>query len=192
MRGRPAKQNSVNRAIRTTAMVLPSEGRKGDPPPWPLRPDMTLQGRIAALEDEQLKIELDIDGGTLDKRATNKAEWRLLQIAKDIAATHAQSDQCDEVEQEIWSELWALPQAVAWEHFRWTRQVAIYARVQAKAEAGNQAALHESRMLADRLGLTPLAMASLKWTIIEDEMSDKRSEQGTASNVEKRVKAVAV
>ena len=40
-------------------------------------------------------------------------------------------------EAELWAELWATPQAVAWERLKWTRTVARYVRFEVRAETGD-------------------------------------------------------
>lgn len=82
-------------------------------------------------------------------------------------------------EKAAWSGLWATPQAVAWEKLGWTRVVARYCRLMVIAE-GDDAPVPiyaEVRQLEDRLGLTPKAMLSLRWSIVEDEVAEKREEK---------------
>lgn len=80
------------------------------------------------------------------------------------------------LERRIWRELWALPQAVAWERFDFTREVAQYARWKARAELLLEVeATREARLLTDRLGLTPLAMLRLRWEVSTDELAAARS-----------------
>lgn len=75
-------------------------------------------------------------------------------------------------EAELWAQLWACPQAVAWEELGWARTVARYARIVLTAErrGGDRrvaiAAATEARQLEDRLGLNPKAMRSLGWDIV--------------------------
>jgi hypothetical protein len=88
--------------------------------------------------------------------------------------------------QRIWRQLWATPQAVAWERLGWTRVVARYARVALAAEVLDKDALAEARHLEDRLGLTPKAMRMLLWEIVADEVAEQRE----ASDVRSRIKAV--
>jgi cation diffusion facilitator CzcD-associated flavoprotein CzcO len=91
-------------------------------------------------------------------------------------------------ERQIWAELWATPQAVAWERLGWTRIVARYARCVLAAEELNKDAMAEARQLEDRLGLTPKAMRLLLWTIASDEVAEKRQE--TSAGARGRIKAV--
>lgn len=91
-------------------------------------------------------------------------------------------------EAQLWRELWATPQAVAWERFGWTRVVARYVRCVIIAEGMDKDALSESRQLEDRLGLTPKAMRMLMWQIAPDEVAEKRQE--SARGARERIKAV--
>lgn len=82
-------------------------------------------------------------------------------------------------EKRIWLEVWATPQAVAWERLGWTRTVARYVRLAAVAERPKAPAsiCAEVRQLEDRLGLTPMSLLRLRWEIIEDELADARDER---------------
>jgi hypothetical protein len=91
-------------------------------------------------------------------------------------------------EMALWRELWATPQAVAWERHGWTRVVARYCRVAIVAEALEKDAMSEARQLEDRLGLTPKAMRMLMWQIAPDEVAEKRQE--TSAGARGRIKAV--
>lgn len=66
---------------------------------------------------------------------------------------------------ELWAEMWATPQAIAWEELGWTRVVARYCRKLLDAEKPDSSTglLSEVRQLEDRLGLTPMAMKRLMW-----------------------------
>ena len=92
-------------------------------------------------------------------------------------------------EMKIWHELWATPQAVAWERHGWIRVVARYCRVAVVAEGLDKDALSEARQLEDRLGLTPKAMRMLMWQIATDDLAEKR-QQSTGANARDRMKAV--
>ena len=76
----------------------------------------------------------------------------------------------DPVEAALWGELWAMPQAVVWWETGWTRSVARYVRWLVASETLSPAdvpaaVLTELRQLEDRLGLTPMAMARLRWEV---------------------------
>lgn len=72
-------------------------------------------------------------------------------------------------ERELWLQLWASPQAVAWESLGWARSVARYVVCVVKAEKRDApvALLAEARQFEDRLGLNPLAMRRLMWEIVD-------------------------
>ncbi len=76
----------------------------------------------------------------------------------------------------IWAELWATPQAVAWERSGWTRVVARYCRVVSAAEVtdASAAVLAQAVALEDRLGLTPMSMLRLRWETTSDEVAEVR------------------
>ena len=121
---------------------LPAEGRKGDPPAWPL--------------------STWLDSGKAETEAT------------------------------IWRELWATPQAVAWERLGWVRTVARLTRLLVDIEDPDResavAPLHaQATALEDRLGLTPKAMRLLLWEIVADEVNEQRQK---APTVRRRIKAV--
>jgi hypothetical protein len=70
-------------------------------------------------------------------------------------------------ENEVWQQIWKLPQAVVWGRQSWLRVVARYVRLAVACEQpGVKAALlSECRQLEDRLGLNPVAAARLHWEI---------------------------
>jgi hypothetical protein len=94
-------------------------------------------------------------------------------------------------ELEVWTRLWATPQAVAWERLGWTDVVARYARliVQAEVYGAKPAFLAEVRQLEDRLGLNPLAMARLRWTIVESD--EPRGELVALPSIDERMRVLA-
>ncbi|MGH7393560.1 MAG: hypothetical protein ACREM3_29525 [Candidatus Rokuibacteriota bacterium] len=91
-----------------------------------------------------------------------------------------------EAEDRMWAEVWATPQAVAWERLGWTRDVAQYVRWKVQAEMGDLDAAKEARMWSDRLGLNPKAMRMLLWEIVSDEVTERRREPAKR----RRIKAV--
>lgn len=95
-------------------------------------------------------------------------------------------------EQEAWRQLWASPQAVAWERMGWVRTVARYCRVMVAAEAPDStgAILAQACSLEDRLGLTPKSMRLLLWQIAIDEVAEKRDETAPKTSARGRLKAV--
>jgi len=90
----------------------------------------------------------------------------------------------------LWDELWASPQAAAWEELGWTRLVARYCRLLLEAEkpAATAALLGEVRQLEDRLGLSPMAMKRLQWETAEIAASASTSDDGVARMDEYRAR----
>lgn len=186
-RGPTPSAAPVRRNARPASMRLPAEGRQGPAPDWPLRPDVALQAELDVLRAEQATLERALDGCEPGKEA-NRLRYRLGQNVEKVARTEAIVRNADDLERELWAELWATPQAVAWERLKWTREIAQYARWKAKAELGDLDASKEARMLGDRLGLTPRSLLDLRWEIVEDEVAEKR--QQTSGSVRDRIKAV--
>lgn len=93
----------------------------------------------------------------------------------------------------LWKQLWATPQAVAWEQHGWTRVVARYVLCALAAEELNKDAMSEARQLEDRLGLTPKSMRMLMWQVASDEVAERRAETAGSDPVRTargRIKAV--
>lgn len=67
----------------------------------------------------------------------------------------------------LWAQLWATPQAVAWEADGWVRTVARYTKLVLASERPKAPGqlLAEVRQLEDRLGLNPMALRRLMWEI---------------------------
>lgn len=76
-------------------------------------------------------------------------------------------------ESKAWQQLWKLPQAVAWERLESTRAVARYVVVLVESEkrGAPAALLSEVRQMEDRLGLSPMALLRLRWSIVADELA---------------------
>lgn len=137
------KIDPVRRNARVGPLKLPAEGRKGEPPQWPLPPSAATKG-----------------------------------LAADVL---------ESAELAMWAEIWATPQAVAWERLGWFRDVAQYVRWKTLGEFGDLDAAKEARMWSDRLGLNPKAMRTLLWEIVSDEVAEQRQSAGGARG---RIKAV--
>lgn len=81
-------------------------------------------------------------------------------------------------EPQTWVDLWATPQAAAWERLGWTRVVARYVHILTlcgNPESMTAALLGEARQMEDRLGLTPMSMLRLRWEIAADEVAEQRA-----------------
>lgn len=168
----PKPDGARRRRNATVAMTpLPPEGRKGRAPAWPLLDDVVLTARRdqalrKADEAELALLEPDLKGRAKVAAEKKADAWRenALILTKQLEAQQ-------QLEEELWRDLWKTPQAVMWQQMKWTREVAQYVRFKARAEAGDLDSAKESRQLADRLGLTPLAMLRLRWKIAEPEES---------------------
>lgn len=92
-------------------------------------------------------------------------------------------------ERAVWRDLWALPQAVMWERYGWTRTVARYARVLLHAEDTlARDVMSEARQLEDHLGLTPKSLKTLMWKVADDELAVRREDVPAAKA--RRLRAV--
>ena len=166
----PAPKHPDQRARRnaTVAMTrLPAEGRKGRAPAWPLGGDVKIETEI-----ELLKLAIRDLGDELDWASTSRERSALRRkierTKKALAKAQAMAKAATAAEKRIWAALWKTPQAVMWEKRGWFREVALYARHQAKAEAGSLDDSKEARQREDRLGLNDLAMLRLRWEIADE------------------------
>jgi hypothetical protein len=165
----PAPKPNARRRNATMATVkLPAAGRPGEPPAWPLPLDVQTVARRDTAQRTVDDVELQLLEPTLTARKRGALKKKLDAAQTVLNVAQAQLDAQERLEGELWAELWATPQAVAWERLRWTREVAQYVRWKAAAELGSLEASKEARQLGDRLGLTPLALLRLRWEITDD------------------------
>ena len=69
-------------------------------------------------------------------------------------------------ELDMWKSLWATPQATMWASMSIERVIARYVMITCLAEQTQQAGLlTEVRQMEDRLGLTPVSLRKLQWSI---------------------------
>ncbi|MCA1218689.1 hypothetical protein [Streptomyces sp. 8L] len=167
--GPAPKPGARRRNAAGSAMRLPAAGREGAPPAWPLPADIQIVVRRDTAQRSVDDIELELLEPTLISRKRGALKKKLDAASKELHLAQAQLDGQERLEGELWAELWATPQAVAWERLRWTREVAQYVRWKVAAELGSLDASKEARQLADRLGLTPLALLRLRWEIADEE-----------------------
>lgn len=178
MPGPPPNPNARRRNARVGVVTLPSEGRKGETPEWPLPDDPTLTARIEFLTEEIAELEeRELTDGELSR--ADAAKWARKREALRGAEHKLEATRANEVE--MWADLWASPQAVEWERQGWMREVAQYVRWKTRAELGDLPASKEARMLSDRLGLNPKAMRALMWQIVEDELGARRQQEPAAA-----------
>ncbi|MFK4277962.1 hypothetical protein ACI2LD_17835 [Enterococcus casseliflavus] len=121
---------------------------------------------------------------TAEKKADAAREAALI-LSKQVEAQQ-------QIEYELWRELWKTPQATMWQRLSWTREVAQYVRWKSRAEAGDLDAAKEARQLADRLGLTPLSMLRLRWEVGTDEVAETRQARAVTqqSSTRRRLRVV--
>lgn len=168
----PKPEGSRRRRNATVAMTtLPPQGRKGRPPKWPLMDDVVLTSRRDLALRKADELELALLEPNLKGRAKTTAERKADAAREAALILTKQVEAQQQIEGELWRELWKTPQAVMWQQLSWTREVAQYVRWKSRAESGDLDAAKEARQLADRLGLNPLAMLRLRWRVGEPEES---------------------
>lgn len=180
----PAPKHPSVRARRNDAKkdftVLPSAGRGGSAPRWPLAQDISARADKAVADsicghvEEQLTLEED---GR--KRRTLIKQLEKAQTTSERLGLFLESQA--EQEASLWEELWATPQAVEWERAHAFRAVALFVRWSIKAEAGNIEATKEARMWSDRLGLNPLALQRLRQEVENAGAAEERGRERRAS-----------
>jgi hypothetical protein len=95
-------------------------------------------------------------------------------------------------ERPLWAALWRTPQASMWAPMgcATARVVARYVRLTVRAELGDIKASAESRMLEDRLGISPASMRRLLWRI--GDAPEPPTDGGTpvVTDIRSRIRAV--
>lgn len=129
-----------------------------------MRPDRDLERRKVEsdLTVERLREQLN---ETEDGRTVKRLERELDSALAAASSIESRLAETAQLEADLWAELWRTPQAVVWEDYGWTREVALYVRCTLKAEDGDLSSAKEARQRSDRLGLSPLAMLRLHWEI---------------------------
>lgn len=176
----PPPSGNARRRNATVAMTrLPAGGRKGETPRWPLLDDIVTVAKRDMAQRQADELELALLEPDLAGRAKAAAQRKLDAARSTATILDKQIEAQAAIESELWAELWSTPQAVAWERLGWTREVAQYVRWKVRAELGDLDASKEARQLADRLGLSPLAMLRLRWEIAADEVGEQREVRST-------------
>lgn len=180
----PKPAGTRQRRNATVPMVaLPSGGRQGKAPEWPLIEDLSLEVKRAALLAKAEAIQDDLEE-TDSIKSQKKLQREMDAALAAVKLVERQMEAQKKLEVDLWNDLWATPQADMWEKLAWHRDVAQYVRWKVLAEMGNLEAAKEARMWSDRLGLNPLAMLRLRWEI---ERLDAAEEQG----VQRRTRSAA-
>jgi hypothetical protein len=95
-------------------------------------------------------------------------------------------------ELELWARAWKRPQAVAWEAMGCEDVVARYVRVLIAAEkrSATGSVLMEVRRFEDALGLSPVAMLRLRWTIDDGPAAPDPELRAGILDIRDRIEAV--
>lgn len=161
-----AAEHRARRNATVSMTQLPADGRKKAAPAWPLGADVQLETAVALGKLAVKEIEQELEWATTSKDRSAQRR-KLTGARKRLAELEARRKAATAVEREIWKALWKTPQSTQWEKRGWFREVALYARHQAKAEGGSLDDAKEARQREDRLGLNDLAMLRLRWEIAE-------------------------
>jgi hypothetical protein len=178
----PKNPNQRSRRNATVAMTqLPAEGRSKRAPNWPLIPDVVLTTRQRLAEDKAEALRWRITELEDAGKPTGAIERRLDAALEAAAIAAAQLREQRKLEAALWRDLWRTPQSTEWERLGWTRDVAQYVRHKVLGELGDLDSAKEARQWSDRLGLTPLAMLRLRWTVVSDELAERRHDRSAAA-----------
>lgn len=165
MSGPPPKDpdERVRRNKTPGLLQLPAAGRRGPIPDFPLGPDLHTLAKLRVAEAKVEALEMKrAEGMKVAESTLTAAEEK---VATLLLVVDGQADR----EHALWEKLWRTPQAVEWQALGWLEEVALYTRWMVLAASGDLDAGKEARQYADRLGLTPLAMARLRWAVALDD-----------------------
>jgi len=167
-----ARRNDPKKDFRTLALQpcsLPV-------PLWPLPPDAVMQAKVESWREQVARVQADMvdeeDGRRLARMRRQVATAEI-----ETATAELQRQQAIDGEQEMWAEMWAMPQATVWLETHSQRAVAQYVRLKIRAEQGSLPASTEARQWSDRLGLNPLALFRLR---VEIEHAEDAQAQADA------------
>ena len=155
---------------------LPAAGRKGRTPAWPLPDDYATIAELKLARARLLKWSTEaVDGQTAQARAKARTARDLAE--SQIYRLETELDLFAAAEVALWRSLWRTPQAVLWVDAHALREVAQYVRWKVRAEQCDPKAAIEARLLGDRLGMTPLALARLRCEIEAADVAVDRSQK---------------
>jgi hypothetical protein len=162
--------------------VLPTRGRTGKAPAWPLQPDVAKTARLEVARDKVAELQVKLEEAT-DGRTKGRLRRQIDQNEMQVATLSLQLEQEKDAEVELWNELWKTPQALIWDEARAHREVAQYVRWKVRGEQGDLDAAKEARMLSDRLGLNPLALLRMRAEIerVDEAETTGRKRRTTAA-----------
>lgn len=154
----PAQRRRRNATVAT--VPLPVSGRRGAAPKYPLGPDLTTRAKLQVARDLAAELEEKVEARQVPAQKLASARERVLVLEMVVEGQ-------EQAELALWRELWKTPQAVEWERCSYHREVAQYVRWKVLGESGDMDAAKEARQFSDRLGLTPLALRRLGWSIAD-------------------------
>lgn len=170
----PPPSNNAQRRNAASITRLPAAGRPGPTPVWPLPDDVAKTARRDTTQRMLDDVELSLLDPELTGSKRGAAKRKRDKLFTELNILTGELEATARLESELWIELWATPQAVEWERLRWTREVAGYVRWKVAAELGSLNAAKESRQLADRLGLSSLALQRLRWAVVDEAEEQSR------------------
>lgn len=177
----PAPKHPSTRARRNNPKagfgVLPSEGRSGAAPRWPLGPDARLAALKELADDRVANLTGEL-AAEEDGRAKGGIRRRLDTAEQQAAILSLQLEQAGDAELELWALLWSTPQATMWDDSpAFARMLAQFVRWNVKAEQGDKEAAVESRLRGKEFGLTPLTLLGLKQEIEAAEAAQEKGKE---------------
>jgi hypothetical protein len=160
-------------------------GISGEAPKWPIFADVGLVAQVDVLT-RRIAGLWDESSAAADGRIRARINREINRLEPQLAQLSRQVELQESAEKALWSELWAMPQAVLWQESHSYREVAQYVRWKIRGESGDLKASVEARMLSDRLGLNPLALLRLR---AEIERVDEAEHQGTQRRAARKAPA---
>lgn len=166
---RRARSNSTG-SLRS----LPTKGRSGKVPAWPLAADSERTAKRDLADDRVASLMAEIEDAE-DGRTKGRLRRQLAQAEQTSAIIGLQLEQQSDMESELWAMLWATPQATMWdESAAFARVLASFVRWQVKGEQGDLDAAKEARIRGKEFGLTPLTLLGLKAEVERAEEAEER------------------
>lgn len=130
------------------------------------------------------------------RRERDAGEWTILPAeGREGDAPDWPLTEADDREDEIWSALWAKPQALMWDRYGQELEVALYVRRLVESEGrGSLVNLGTLvRQMADSLGLTTPGMRANRWRIAAEESAPaaRTAESRPQSSARSRMTVIA-
>jgi hypothetical protein len=147
---------------------LPAAGRKGEPPEWPLPPDVTLQAQLESLREQEAQHQED--WGQASGKAAVGIGKKLTAVAEKIAVMEQRIAIGTAQETSMWERLWRTPQALVWEADGMADIAALYVRtyIEASQVGAPSAKVALAKQLAESLLLTTAALHAARFVIDPD------------------------